>query len=130
MLAVVKLPVPREDAPPRVQLLVESCAGEGGHDGEARQVDFRLDREASGFEEHVARILIQAEDEAPLKSDPPLVQPFYDLTVARWVIETLVVVAQVLLLDRLQSHQETPAAATGRQVKKREVVTQKGSGQP
>src|SRR5438270_256915 len=77
------------------QFLVQAGAGERCGDGEARQIDLRLDREARGLEEHLRRVVVQSEHEAPLQGDAPLVQALDDFAVARRVVEALVVVPQV-----------------------------------
>ena len=89
VLAVVELPVAGEDAPLALQPLVQGRAGEGGDDGEARQVDVRLDGEARGLQEDVRRVVVQAEDEAALEGDAVPVQALDQLAVVARRVEAL-----------------------------------------
>src|SRR5437764_7159769 len=66
MLAVIELPVAREDAPFIGEAFVKWRSGERRQDGEARQVDGRADGEFSGRFEHIQGIVIHAEADAAL----------------------------------------------------------------
>src|SRR6266704_1393505 len=60
VLAVIQLPVSGEDAILLGEPRVKWCAGERREDGEAREVDGRVDRELRRRIEHVEVIVIEA----------------------------------------------------------------------
>src|SRR6185295_10824275 len=74
VLAVVQLPVARQDSSFLLESLEQRRAGERRDGGEARQVDACVDDEAGGLEKDRRRVLIQPEDEASLQRDAVAVE--------------------------------------------------------
>ena len=86
--------------------LVQGGAGKRRHDREPGQIDPGLDREASGLEEHLRRVLVHAEDEAAIHGDAMRVETRDDLRKVLRPVERLARVAQVLRVDRLEADQQ------------------------
>src|SRR5208337_1459922 len=128
MLAVIQLPVSRQDASFALQPLVQRRVGEGSHDCKTRQVDFRGDCEFRRFHKNVGVISIQTKNKASLQGDSMIVKLLNNLYEPIRGIESLSAGPQVFWRDGFQPHQKTAAATVRRQFKQLGIVRQQNRG--
>src|SRR5208282_5133607 len=102
MLAVIQLPVSRQDASFALQPLVQSRVGEGSHDCKTRQVDFRGDCEFRRFHKNVGVISIQTKNKTSLQGDSMIVKLLNNLYEPIRGIKSLSAGPQVFLRDGFQ----------------------------
>src|SRR6266540_2139918 len=124
VLAVIEFPVLCEDAPFGFETFVKSGVRKRRDDGEARQVNVRLNGELGGLQKHIRPIVIETKHKAALKCDSVLVQPFDDANKLFRRIETFMALPEVLRGDGFESHQQASAPAAPGEFEQFQIVRQ------
>ena len=129
VLAVVELPVPREDAALALEPVMQRRAGERREDRKARQVDRGVDGKLHGLVERIFRVVLVAEHEAALHADAERVQIAHQRAVERRIVEPLADVAQARVADGLETDQQAGAAAARHQLHQLAVAPDQAGGE-
>ena len=95
MLAIIQLPIPRQNSALGFEAFVKRRIGKRSYDGEPRQINSRLHREFSRLQKDIRPVVVQTEDEASLQRDAMIMQPFDQLHIFSRRIETFVALAKI-----------------------------------
>src|SRR5258708_10261115 len=129
MLAVVELPILREDAILGQESLVERRIRKRRDHGEARQINFRLHREFRRLEKNIRLVMVEAENKTALKRDAVFMQPFDHPDESLRRIETFAAFTKALRRDGFQAPQQSFAGAARGQCQQLQVIGQQNCGQ-